>query len=46
NREPDAEGLQYWLNKLKTGEKTRDNLVYGFTLSREFAKLKQTYGLP
>ena len=46
NREPDAEGLQYWLAKLKTGEKTRDNLVYGFTLSREFANVKQAYGLP
>ena len=46
NREPDAEGLQYWLTKLKTGEKTRDNLVYGFTLSREFANVKQAYGLP
>lgn len=45
NREPDADGLAYWMQQLKTGEKNRDTLVYGFTLSVEFAQLKSSYGL-
>lgn len=45
NREPDEEGYQYWLAQLKSGKTTRDNLVYGFTHSKEFAKLKASYGL-
>ena len=46
NREPDEEGLDYWLQKLKRGEETRDSLVYGFTRSKEFGDLKVTYHLP
>ena len=45
NREPEADGLAYWQQKLKTGEENRDTLVYGFTRSAEFAKLKASYGL-
>lgn len=45
NREPDTEGYNYWLLRLKSGETTRDDLVYGFTRSREFGELKEYYGV-
>ena len=45
NREPDEAGYKDWVGKLKSGEKTRDDLVYGFSLSQEFANLKKSYGL-
>lgn len=45
DREPDEEGYQYWLAQLKSGKTSRDILVYGFTHSKEFAKLKASYGL-
>ena len=45
DREPDEEGYQYWLTQLKSGKTSRDILVYGFTHSKEFAKLKASYGL-
>lgn len=46
NREPDEAGLHDWIGRLERGEETRDSLVYGFTNSPEFAKLKQEYNLP
>ena len=45
NREPDEAGYKDWVGKLNSGEKTRDQLVYGFSLSQEFANLKKSYGL-
>ncbi|MGN0249325.1 MAG: DUF4214 domain-containing protein, partial [Lachnospiraceae bacterium] len=45
NREPDEAGYKDWIGKLNSGEKTRDDLVYGFSLSQEFANLKKSYGL-
>ena len=46
NREPDEAGLNDWVGRLKRGEITRDSLVYGFTNSSEFEKLKAEYNLP
>ncbi len=46
NREPDEAGLNDWIGRLERGEETRDSLVYGFTNSPEFAKLKAEYNLP
>lgn len=45
NREPDEAGLADWVNRLETGRETRDSLVYGFTLSKEFENIKASYGL-
>ena len=45
NREPEAEGLAYWMERLENGQETRDSIVYGFSLSQEFKNIKQTYGL-
>lgn len=45
NREPEEAGLKDWINRLETGEVTRDSLVYGFTNSAEFANIKAEYGL-
>ncbi len=45
NREPDEAGLADWVNRLETGKETRDSLVYGFTLSKEFGNIKASYGL-
>ena len=45
NREPDEAGLADWVNRLETGRGTRDSLVYGFTLSKEFGNIKALYGL-
>ena len=46
NREPDEAGLNDWVGRLERGEVTRDGLVYGFTNSPEFGKLKKEYNLP
>lgn len=45
NRQPDSSGFADWVARLKTGEENRDTLVYGFTKSEEFGKLKASYGL-
>ena len=45
NREPGDIEIIYWADKLSTGQENRDTLVYGFTLSQEFAELKASYGL-
>ena len=44
NREPDAEGFNDWLNHMKKGM-TRDQVLYGFAYSTEFAKIMAQYGL-
>lgn len=46
NREPEEAGLNDWVSRLETGKETRDTLVFGFTHSQEFAKLKAKYQLP
>lgn len=46
NRKPDEAGLKDWVNRLESGAETRDSLVYGFTNSQEFGKLKAEYNLP
>ncbi len=45
NRDPDPDGFAYWVEQLSTGAETRDTLVYGFSLSEEFGKIKAEYGL-
>gem|GEM_PF-2908199 len=45
DREPDEAGLKYWMEELASGRKNRDTLVYGFTLSQEFADIKKSFGL-
>lgn len=45
NRDPDEAGYKDWVGKLNSGAKTRDDLVYGFSLSQEFSNLKKSYGL-
>lgn len=44
-RQPDEAGYKDWVHQLNAGTKTRDDLVYGFTLSQEFANIKAQYGL-
>ncbi|MBR3358985.1 MAG: DUF4214 domain-containing protein [Solobacterium sp.] len=44
NREPDPEGFNDWLNYLKNGM-SRDQVLYGFAYSTEFAKIMAKYGL-
>lgn len=46
NREPDESGKKDWIEKLENGKETRDSLVFGFTNSPEFGKLKASYYLP
>lgn len=45
NREPDPAGLADWVGRLNSGNISRDGLVYGFTNSVEFGKIKASYGL-
>ena len=40
NRDPDQGGLDYWVNYLKTGQKTAAEVVYGFFFSDEMKRLK------
>lgn len=44
NREPDTGGFSNWVNKLKNGT-SRDEVLYGFAYSAEFAKLMANYGI-
>jgi hypothetical protein len=37
DREPDANGLAYWTNKLDTKQKTRGEVMVGFSESNEYA---------
>lgn len=44
NREPDADGEEFWMNKL-AGEMTREEVFYGFASSEEFKDICKTYGV-
>ncbi|MCQ2467835.1 MAG: DUF4214 domain-containing protein [Clostridia bacterium] len=44
DREPDASGLNYWLNELANG-RTREFVFYGFVNSQEWANICLTYGI-
>ena len=44
DREYDSEGLQYWLGKLTSGAMTRDHILYEFSSSEEFKKIRADYG--
>ena len=37
DRDPDSDGLKYWVNRLDTGD-TRKSVVLGFTRSQEFVQ--------
>ncbi len=39
SRDPDQGGLDYWVNYLKTGQKTAAEVVYGFFFSDEMKRL-------
>ncbi len=43
-REPDADGYNYWLNKLSLGE-SRVNIFAGFANSEEFYLICKSYGI-
>ncbi len=45
NRDPDKEGEEYWLNRLKNGTTTRDLIIYEFGFSDEFKDLCEKYGI-
>lgn len=44
DREPDTKGLNSWLDAINNGT-SRENVVKGFTKSREFANLCEGYGI-
>ncbi|MCR4648794.1 MAG: DUF4214 domain-containing protein [Lachnospiraceae bacterium] len=44
NREPDADGYNHWMNKLKSGA-SRDEVLRGFIGSPEFNDLCKKYGI-
>ena len=44
DRDPDAEGKQYWIDKLSAGE-SRLDIVNGFIASREFVDLAASFGI-
>lgn len=43
-RSADPDGKKYWLEQLKSG-KSRDDILPGFSKSKEFSSLKASYGL-
>lgn len=45
DREYDAAGLSDWVNKLNTGAMSRNQVLKGFSYSREFANIMREYGL-
>ncbi len=46
NREPDPEGLVYWLHQKDVAGLNRNQIFYGLALSKEFSDLcQQTYGI-
>ncbi len=46
NREPDPEGLVYWLHQKDVAGLNRNQIFYGLALSQEFSDLcQQTYGI-
>lgn len=44
-REYDEWGLSDWTDKLKKGEMSRDEVLWGFSYSEEFAAIMKEYGL-
>ncbi len=44
-REYDKAGLDDWVGQLNSGQKTRDEVLRGFSYSREFANIMRQYGL-
>ena len=44
DREAEAGGLNYWLNKLKSGM-TRNEVLKGFAYSTEFSNIMASYGI-
>lgn len=44
DREADAGGKQYWINKLNSGM-SRQQVQEGFSRSEEFSKIMKRYGL-
>lgn len=45
DREYDKPGLDDWVNQLNSGQKSRDEVLRGFSNSREFADIMRQYGL-
>ena len=45
DREGDTAGIQYWVEKLRSGEMDRLDVFYGFANSQEFANMVKSYGL-
>ncbi len=44
-REPDKTGYDMWVGILNRGEKSRKEVLYGFSNSDEFGKIKASFGL-
>lgn len=44
-REPDQAGYDMWVGILNRGEKSRQDVLYGFAESKEFGEIKATFGL-
>ncbi len=44
NREPDKEGLRYWVSRVENGLSKKD-LIAGFAYSKEFSKIALEYGV-
>ena len=42
-RDPESGGFNYWHNKLKNGEMTRDEIIAGFANSTEFKNIIKTF---
>ena len=45
DREPETDGFNYWLECLRTGERSRENVAKGFIYSKEWADTCATYGI-
>lgn len=45
DREYDKPGLNDWVSQLNSGQKSRDEVLRGFSGSREFADIMRQYGL-
>ena len=45
NRKPDSSGLNSWVNKLKEGTMSRQDVLNGFYNSAEFTNLCAEYGI-
>ncbi len=46
NRDPEPEGLIYWLRQMRVAGLNRNQIFYGFALSKEFSALcQESYGI-